>query len=366
MDFHEVSNVFRLMSISEFERLKDSIERNGLRHPIIVYEGKIVDGRNRYNACIELGITPEFIQWDGFGDLMEFVVLENLDRRHLSETEKSVAYLEIRKWYKQGAKERQRLSEGRGKKVGKNLPTLNPDDSKAVGRAAKALGTNRQYLQDVVNIDKKAPDLIQEMKEGKKTIVAARQELRRREAKEAPPLPTENKYRVIYADPPWSYSNNMTVENERKSTSMGDPQDHYPTMATQAICDLGIEVRKLTEDNAVLFLWSTVPHLPEALRVVQAWGFKYKTLIAWDKQKKNYGHYLPTQIELLILATKGACTPDTGDRQGESNFQSIKKTKHSEKPEKFRQLIDMLYIHGNKLEMFSRKEMKGWDRWGNE
>jgi N6-adenosine-specific RNA methylase IME4 len=163
------------------------------------------------------------------------------------------------------------------------------------------------------------------------------------------------KYRVIYADPPWSYGNEMA---EYATT----PLDHYPEMKTQAICDLS--VKDLAMDNAVLFLWTTCPHLPEALQVCEAWGFEYKAQFVWDKEKHNMGHYNSVRHELLLICVRGSCTPDE-----QKLFDSVyvePRTKHSKKPEYFREVIDTLYPSGPRIELFSRSEAEGWDVWGNE
>jgi N6-adenosine-specific RNA methylase IME4 len=113
-------------------------------------------------------------------------------------------------------------------------------------------------------------------------------------------------------------------------------------------------------------MWATFPLLPEALEVVKAWGFQYKTAIVWSKQRPNMGHYHTADAELLVIATRGSCTPDVDTR--ETQVQSIKRVgRHSEKPEAFRELIDRLYPHGRRIELFRRGSTPtGWDAWGNE
>ena len=165
----------------------------------------------------------------------------------------------------------------------------------------------------------------------------------------------ECKYRVIYADPPWSYG------DER--SGMGGAIDHYNTMSLEEIKDLS--VKELAEDNAVLFMWATAPLLEEAFEVVNAWGFKYKTNIIWNKVKPNLGNYTSVRHEHLIIATKGSCTPDNTQRF--NSVQTIERRgRHSEKPEEFRNIIETLYTYGNKIELFSRKKAEGWKAYGNE
>lgn len=192
-----------------------------------------------------------------------------------------------------------------------------------------------------------------------KEIKKIKQEERRDEIKESLVLqelkPSNKKYRIIYADPPWSYGNAMPEY-------VTEPQDYYSLMSTKDIC--AMPVKEITENNAVLFMWSTSPHLPEALEVVKAWGFTYKTTFIWDKIKHNMGHYNSVRHEILLVCTKGACTPDV--KKLFDSVVSIERTEHSKKPEEFRNIIETLYVFGNKIELFARQAPLGWDVFGNQ
>ncbi len=153
--------------------------------------------------------------------------------------------------------------------------------------------------------------------------------------KEIIPLP-EGKWDVLYADPPWEYG-------DKGGYVAVDLQ--YPTMSIGELCKM--KVRDITADNAVLFLWVTVPILPECFPVVEAWGFKYRSLIVWDKMAYNWGHYWFIQCELLLLCIKGSFPIQ--NEEMEQNIKAIKRTGvHSEKPEYFRRLIEKMYPGGKK------------------
>ena len=112
-------------------------------------------------------------------------------------------------------------------------------------------------------------------------------------------------------------------------------------------------------------MWATCPLLEDALELCKAWGFKYKAQFIWDKIKHNMGHYNSVRHELLLICTKGSCTPDNVKLF--DSVQSIERTEHSRKPEEFRQIIDTLYVHGSKIELFARgKAVDNWEVWGNE
>lgn len=164
---------------------------------------------------------------------------------------------------------------------------------------------------------------------------------------------TDRKYRVIYADPPWSYNDKQNIE------MLGGAEKHYLTMPLDEICKLPIPA----EDNAVLFIWVTSPMLEDSFKVINAWGFKYKTSFVWDKVAHNMGHYNSVRHEFLLICTRGSCTPDVAKLF--DSVVSIERTEHSRKPKEFRDMIDTLYPIGNRLEMFAREAPEGWDVWGN-
>lgn len=170
-----------------------------------------------------------------------------------------------------------------------------------------------------------------------------------------PPELREGKYRVIYADPPWKYGNTMP-------DYMGVQDDHYKLMTIQEICSLPI--RSIAEDDAVLFIWVTSPILEESFKVINAWGFEYKASFVWDKVKHNMGHYNSVRHELLLVCTRGSCQPDV-----QKLFDSVvteERTEHSKKPETFRSIIDTIYPYGNRIELFAREKINGWNSYGNE
>jgi N6-adenosine-specific RNA methylase IME4 len=163
------------------------------------------------------------------------------------------------------------------------------------------------------------------------------------------------KYRVLLADPPWSYGNTQPDYHTEQ-------RDHYPVQSTNDICAL--PVAEWCEPNAVLFLWVTSPILEESFEVIAAWGFKYKTSFVWDKVKHNMGHYNSVRHELLLVCTRGSCMPDVAKL-----FDSVvtqERTTHSTKPEIFREIIDTIYPHGKRIELFARAAYPGWDSYGYE
>ena len=163
-------------------------------------------------------------------------------------------------------------------------------------------------------------------------------------------------YRVIYADPPWQY-------NADFMDKYGHAKSHYSTMSIDELCDL--PVADIRADDCVLFMWTTSPKLEQAFQVIKAWGFKYKTSFVWDKVKHNFGYYNSVRHEFLLIAGRGRSTPDV-KKLHDSVISIERSNKHSEKPEYFRELIDKLYPNGNRIELFARESVTGWETWGAE
>lgn len=164
------------------------------------------------------------------------------------------------------------------------------------------------------------------------------------------------KYKVIYADPPWSYRNKKTGGGHTSGAIQ-----KYSTMSTDEICNMKIPANK----DSVLFLWATVSLIEDAFKVMNAWGFKYKTMITWRKiMSMGLGYWYRGQCEHLLFGIKGKVK---AFRMQEANFLQLKALRHSEKPNEFRQLIERSTKSLNpKLEMFARKKFSGWDVFGNE
>lgn len=157
MQFHEVANIFPLMGDEEFRALVGDIREHGQREPIWTYQGKIIDGRNRFKACEEIAIAPQFREWDGEGSLVAFVVSLNVHRRHMSGGQKAVVALDVERQLAEEAKRRQGFRTDISQKVDIGF-------GRATEQAANLLGTNRQYVSDAKRIEKDAPELLEDIK----------------------------------------------------------------------------------------------------------------------------------------------------------------------------------------------------------
>lgn len=167
-------------------------------------------------------------------------------------------------------------------------------------------------------------------------------------------------YQVIYADPPWDY-NGKTQHTTR--TAVASAIDHYPTMKLDALKALNVEA--VCAADAVLFLWTSSPHLAQALELMKAWGFQYKTVaFVWDKVKTNPGHYTLSQCELCLVGKRGKF-PERGSRKERQMLTELR-GRHSAKPAEIRGRIERMFPTARRLELFARTATDGWDVYGNE
>lgn len=170
------------------------------------------------------------------------------------------------------------------------------------------------------------------------------------------PLPVgERKYQVIYADPPWRYDHAVSESREI--------ENQYPTMTLEEI--EGLPVGGLCADGCVLFMWATSPKLAEAMGVISAWGFTYRTCAVWDKMVIGMGYYFRQQHELLLVSTKGKPGAPCVSARRSSVIQE-KRGKHSAKPLMVYGMIESMYPDAPRIELFSRVQRRGWDAWGNQ
>jgi N6-adenosine-specific RNA methylase IME4 len=170
------------------------------------------------------------------------------------------------------------------------------------------------------------------------------------------------KYQIIYADPPWSYFNGGVPQ--------GGVNAQYQTMSLGDI--MGLRVNDISADTSVLLLWATFPQLREALEVMSAWGFEYKTLgFSWIKTNKNgtpffgIGYYAKSNAEVCLLGVKGKAHSLVKSNKVSSVILHPKTT-HSTKPAIVREKIVELFGDLPRIELFAREKVEGWDAIGND
>jgi len=352
---NEYEELLPKLSPKEYKALKLSIKTDGQHLPIIINpQNTILDGHNRFNICQELGIEPKCEIATFPNQLLEkkFVIEINLQRRHLNDFQRTELAIPLEEIEKELAKQRQTAT--LPKEGEKGFQPVCSSNELNTGQArdivAKAAGVSPTTYHRAKTVSQKGSEqLKQKVRKGETSINAAYIQINRAEKHENTPVLPDGKFDVIYADPPWKYD--FCLE--------GDPRQHYQVMSTQKICELQIPA----VNDAILFLWATNPKLEDALRVIKAWGFKYKTNLVWVKNRKGPGYYFQSKHELLLIAKRGEIPPPTGANRPPSVL-VIDQQQHSQKPTELYNLIETMYPNRKYLELFATEKREKWTSWG--
>ncbi|WP_435656901.1 MT-A70 family methyltransferase [Brucella pituitosa] len=411
----DVRDRLREVDASKVEALKQSFAELGMRTPITVRVGEdglpfvLSAGAHRLEAARQMGWleVPGFIRDESKLDSELWEIDENLARSELTAADRAVFTFRRKELYllkypetQHGGdrkssrqlgdlierQERRSFVAATAELTGKTERSIQRDAERGEKICEAALRLLRgTRLDNGVTLDrlKKLPNDLAQIAyiEGaladEKRIRGESKEIRTHQqkvkhavrltnmamiadlGKATAPAKLDRIYSVYYADPAWKFRVHSEVTGGEKSAD-----NHYPTMTTD---DIVTEMVELIGGNnpAVLFLWATNPMLPDALRVMEACGFKYVHHWIWDKVDIGNGYWGRDQHELLLIGRRGdiACPlpemlPPTVHRE--------KKGKHSAKPAYFAEQIEKFYPDVAKLELNARGPRKGWDVWGHE
>lgn len=379
-------NIFPEMHPDDYNRLKSDMVKNGYDStmPIMLYQGDIIDGWNRFNVCCELGIEPVTADYKGSdSDAIEYIMRTN-KRRNLNSSQWACIATEAEEMLRVIAdaveSERKRkiaeqMQGNENRKETKQIAQLiveseSPQKKERIEskqKAAELFNTNRTYISEAQKLKDTAPEVFEQVKNGLKTITEVKKEQKieqkrqERDVKnaeimkiiESGALEHVSEFEIVLADPPWRY--------DFSETECREIENNYPTATIEDICS---HAPKTTPDS-ILFLWATAPKLREAMQVVDAWGFTYKTHAVWDKCKIGMGYWFRGQHELLIVATKGKASPPIAENRVSSIFKESR-TEHSKKPDCVYEWIESAFVSYKKLEMYARSNRPGWKSWGAE
>lgn len=343
------------LSTEEFEQLEKNILAEGIRDSLVTWKGFLLDGHNRYKIAQRHSIhfkTNEIV-FENEDKAKEWIIFNQFGRRNLSNYQRSVLALELEELFREKAKEKQKEAGG----------ALRQKSAKAVvetrNELAKIASVSHDTIAKVKKIEAKAtPEVKDKVQKGHISINEAYKEVKKEERKKeneskTPAAIPKGIFNIIYCDPPWQYdfaeTDNRKVENQ------------YPTMTVDELKEM--QLPEISED-ALLVMWATAPKLLEALAVIKAWGFQYKTHAIWDKEKIGMGYWFRGQHELIIVATKGNFSPPLPQFRN-CSIHREERTEHSVKPEFFYTWIEKAF-KGNKIELFARTKRSGWEAWGNE
>lgn len=403
IDVHPLALLFPAMEGEAAAILRADVAAHGLREPILLTPGRaILDGRNRFAALLAAGLIDNPVRVSALGryfrtvtlpeaDWLGLVLSRNLARRHLSESQRALVAAKLAT-----------MGAGRPKN------SLNSDDkARSMAEAGAALKVSRASVAVAKGVlEHAAPELVKAVEAGDVSIhaaeaVAARpvaeqaeivargraeilhaakafraeataeKKARRveRESALAGRIANANaaldeagaagtRYGVILADPEWRF------EPWSRETGMDRaPENHYPTSPLEAI--KARPVARLAAEDCALFLWATAPMLPEALEVMAAWGFAYKTQLVWIKDALGNGYWFRSAHELLLVGTRGNVPAPAMGTQWASVLEAPRGA-HSAKPPRVHALIEDYFPTLPKIELNARAARPGWDAWGAE
>lgn len=360
------------MRPDEWDDFYNDVAMHDIKVPIeITADGTILDGRHRFEAAQKMGKTmvpvtdaPLSSGEDGYMYMVKAAVL----RRHLTDDQRATMSV---LW-----KQEHKVPDG----VRNSIPLRGGTENKKPNTVTKAVTefkTTRKKHDQATKLYNQTPELFTKAHEGEitlrdavtlselntedqhtaldmvkthevKNVHLARRKIMKDKAEDF--KPPEGSYQVIYADPPWEYDFGFDIH--------GAAQRHYNTMNQEELCGYPVPADK----NSILFMWVTAPKIPEAVDLIRAWGFDYKTCFIWDKVDHVMGHYSSVRHELLFVAGKGSF-PKQSDTLRDSVITIPRSSIHSRKPGEFRDLIDEMYPHATKIELFvgeDNLERAGW------
>jgi hypothetical protein len=310
-EFHPLANVLPLLEGAEFDRLVDDIREHGLHNDITIYQGRILDGRNRERACHAAKVKPRYTEYTG-DDPAAFVLSQNLARRHLGPSERAMvaARMANLKWGQRADRVEGSIDLSTAARlVGVSEPSVKrakvvlehgtPELQQAVEQGRVAV---HEAAQAAKHPQEAQADFLAAAGAGK-SYIAWSTDRRRKDiattlGEKSEALPIDKKrWPLLLADPPWQF------EEERLATPNRRTENHFPTMRFDEICAL--PVADLAAETAILFLWTTTSHLAESLVVMDRWGFKYQSNLVWIKPSIGTGYWVRGRHEHLLIGTRG-------------------------------------------------------------
>jgi N6-adenosine-specific RNA methylase IME4 len=355
LELHHQAGRVPAMPAAEYAAFRADIDRRGLQVPLEVTErGIVLDGRQRLRAALELGLERVPVLIVAPVDELDHMLRAAILRRQLSASQKAALVLELeQEQYVQlrgEAAERQRAN----LKQSTEVATL-PPRGKTCELAAGWAGVGARTLQVAATVKQHDPQLFEQVKQGRLGAADAARRVRRALRDQALPAPAplpQGPFELIYADPPWQFGG---ADSDRA------PENHYPTMPSAEIEGLTVPAAA----DALLFLWAVSSLLPQALAVLEAWGFDYRTSLVWVKDTIGLGAWVRHRHELLLVGRKGSFpAPDPGDRP--NSVIEAARGRHSQKPPCVYELLERMYPRASKLELFARTSRPGWSAWGNQ
>lgn len=370
----EFKKLIPALTKEEYKQLENNCIAEGIREKILIWNGFIIDGHNRYEISLkwDLEIQTETKHFQNEEAVKEWMILNQFGRRNLSNYQRSVLALELEEVFSNKAKENLKLS---GENFGKGLPTLAKAIDKINTRQelSKVANVSHGTLDKVKKIQAQASEEVKaKLSTGEVSINSAYQEIKKEEKKEErikviqeqieqiekgdlPEL--KGLFDVVSVDPPWNYEGKTDKITSFDSVGRRSANP-YPEMSTDDIKKIKLPLM----DNAVVLLWTTHKFLPDAFEILKEWNLDYKATLVWNKEKMGMGAWFRMQCEFCLVAIKGK--PYWDNTKYRDIFKEQRR-QHSRKPDTFFDMINKITL-GRKLDYFSRESRNGWEVFGND
>ena len=375
-EYHELANLFPLMDQSQYSDLVADIKENGLIESIILHEGKILDGRNRYNACNDAGVEPNFVEYEG-EDALSYVISLNLNRRHLNESQRAMIGAKLANM-KSGT--RTDLTSGKSavglsnkdasdklnvsERIIRSAKKVQKEGIEDLQKSVEAGKVSVSAASDIATLDKEEQEIV--VAKGEDEILEAAKQIRKsrsaenkekRDAMRKQALaikPPQGKYRTIVIDPPWD------MEKIQRDLAPNQVDFDYPTMSLDEIKDFKLPAH----EECHLWLWTTQKYLRPSFDLLDSWDFTYLATFVWHKNGGFQPVGLPQfNCEFVLLARKGG-QPFVETKQFFTCFDA-KRREHSRKPDEFYDVVKRVCPEP-RIDIFSRENRDGYDVWGLE
>lgn len=370
---HELEILIPPLTSEEFKQLERNILEEGIRDPLVTWNGILVDGHNRYRIAQEYDIDFVTVEKE-FTDMnavKEWMINNQFGRRNLPAYERGKLALRLKDIYSQKAKETKAEKVSHYRQTGEVCQISDKPDTKK--DLAKIANVSHDTINKIEKIEAKASDEVkQKLSVGTMSINEAYKEIKKEEKKverveliqkqiediEEGLLPDlVGLFDVVSVDPPWPYEGDS--KNITSFDSVGRRVSNpYPEMSIKQIKSIELPLM----ENAVVLLWTTHKFLPDAFEILKEWNLDYKATLVWNKEKIGMGAWFRMQCEFCLVGVKGKPYWEN------TTYRDIiieSRREHSRKPDSFFEMIEKITI-GNRLEYFSREKREGWKVFGND
>lgn len=347
----------------EFAGLESSLIHEGCRDALVVWNGVLVDGHNRYDICQKHGLVfkTKEIELADRDCALDWIETNQLSRRNLPPQVMSVLRGNI---YNRRKKTKAEAGSKGGSSKGQSGTCLDTAETvaKETGVSPRTIKRDGKLAAEVA-ADPKLKGALNDRTEFKK-VRREKKEAKREDRREKnrakiatveAPEAIEAKFATILIDPPWDWG------DEGDHDQLGRAKPDYATLSIEEL--MALPLPKLADDDCHLFCWITNRSLPKGFVLLEHWGFRYITMLTWPKPHFGMGNYFRGQTEHLLFGVKGS---QPLKRKNASTLLPAWKrgpNGHSSKPVEIHEFIESV-SPGPFLEMFSRSKQEGWTTWG--